>query len=104
MNIWRIAKDFPVICVGGSAGGLDAYTRLILCPDMMETGQQRYAAKKRWGALPSHRNSIQPSSLIGLRAQLKAGVAILFFHPKMSLEKLYEFRTLRNWKWDLTHE
>jgi chemotaxis response regulator CheB len=23
------AKDFPVICVGGSAGGLDAYTRLL---------------------------------------------------------------------------
>lgn len=25
----RAAKDFPVICVGGSAGGLDAYTRLL---------------------------------------------------------------------------
>lgn len=24
-----IAKDFPVVCVGGSAGGLDAYTRLL---------------------------------------------------------------------------
>ncbi len=23
------AKDFPIICVGGSAGGLDAYTRLL---------------------------------------------------------------------------
>ena len=23
------AKDFPVICVGGSAGGLDAYIRLL---------------------------------------------------------------------------
>ena len=22
-------KDFPVVCVGGSAGGLDAYTRLL---------------------------------------------------------------------------
>ena len=29
MNIRRIAKDFPVVCVGGSAGGLDAYTRLL---------------------------------------------------------------------------
>jgi two-component system, chemotaxis family, protein-glutamate methylesterase/glutaminase len=30
------AKDFPVVCVGGSAGGLDAYTRLLrhLPPDM----------------------------------------------------------------------
>ncbi|WP_294536385.1 chemotaxis protein CheB [uncultured Rhodoblastus sp.] len=25
----RAAKDFPVVCVGGSAGGLDAYTRLL---------------------------------------------------------------------------
>jgi len=25
-----IAKDFPVVCVGGSAGGLDSYTRLLL--------------------------------------------------------------------------
>ena len=29
MNVRRIAKDFPVVCVGGSAGGLDAYTRLL---------------------------------------------------------------------------
>ena len=30
------ARDFPVVCVGGSAGGLDAYTRLLqhLPPDM----------------------------------------------------------------------
>jgi len=25
----RAAKDFPVVCVGGSAGGLDAYIRLL---------------------------------------------------------------------------
>src|ERR1700679_768198 len=24
-----VGKDFPVVCVGGSAGGLDAYTRLL---------------------------------------------------------------------------
>jgi two-component system chemotaxis response regulator CheB len=29
MNPERMAKDFPVVCVGGSAGGLDAYTRLL---------------------------------------------------------------------------
>jgi len=22
-------RDFPVVCIGGSAGGLDAYTRLL---------------------------------------------------------------------------
>lgn len=32
----RIAKDFPVVCVGGSAGGLEAYIRLLrhLPPDL----------------------------------------------------------------------
>jgi hypothetical protein len=59
---------------------------------------------KEVGALPSHRNSIQPSSLRCLKAQLKAGVSILFFHLRISREKLYELRALRNWKWDLTHE
>ena len=29
MNVKNVAKDFPVVCVGGSAGGLDAYTRLL---------------------------------------------------------------------------
>ena len=29
MNVTGIANDFPVVCVGGSAGGLDAYTRLL---------------------------------------------------------------------------
>lgn len=31
-----IGKDFPIVCVGGSAGGLDAYTRLLThLPDGM---------------------------------------------------------------------
>jgi two-component system, chemotaxis family, protein-glutamate methylesterase/glutaminase len=36
MKVKTVAKDFPVVCVGGSAGGLDAYTRLLrhLPPDM----------------------------------------------------------------------
>jgi two-component system chemotaxis response regulator CheB len=29
MKATSVAKDFPVVCVGGSAGGLDAYTRLL---------------------------------------------------------------------------
>ena len=29
MNNRSIAKDFPIVCVGGSAGGLDAYIRLL---------------------------------------------------------------------------
>jgi two-component system chemotaxis response regulator CheB len=29
MKARSVARDFPVVCVGGSAGGLDAYTRLL---------------------------------------------------------------------------
>jgi two-component system, chemotaxis family, protein-glutamate methylesterase/glutaminase len=29
MKLQNAAKDFPIICVGGSAGGLDAYIRLL---------------------------------------------------------------------------
>src|SRR5512133_200148 len=29
VNAEGAARDFPVVCVGGSAGGLDAYTRLL---------------------------------------------------------------------------
>jgi chemotaxis response regulator CheB len=29
MGAESVARDFPVVCVGGSAGGLDAYTRLL---------------------------------------------------------------------------
>jgi chemotaxis response regulator CheB len=29
MKAMIVTKDFPVVCVGGSAGGLDAYTRLL---------------------------------------------------------------------------
>lgn len=29
MKANRTPKDFPIVCVGGSAGGLDAYTRLL---------------------------------------------------------------------------
>ena len=36
MKAKNATKDFPIVCVGGSAGGLDAYTRLLrhLPPDM----------------------------------------------------------------------
>jgi two-component system, chemotaxis family, protein-glutamate methylesterase/glutaminase len=36
MKAKSTTKDFPIVCLGGSAGGLDAYTRLLqhLPPDM----------------------------------------------------------------------
>lgn len=36
MAVNKKVKNFPIVCVGGSAGGLDAYTRLLghLPPDM----------------------------------------------------------------------
>src|ERR1039458_2555331 len=32
MKAKSAARDFPVVCVGGSAGGLDAYPRLLRPP------------------------------------------------------------------------
>ena len=29
MKAKSAAREFPIVCVGGSAGGLDAYTRLL---------------------------------------------------------------------------
>ena len=29
MNVNHAGRDFPIVCLGGSAGGLDAYTRLL---------------------------------------------------------------------------
>lgn len=29
MKTERIENNFPVVCIGGSAGGLDVYTRLL---------------------------------------------------------------------------
>jgi chemotaxis response regulator CheB len=29
MNVVRTGREFPIVCVGGSAGGLDAYIRLL---------------------------------------------------------------------------
>jgi chemotaxis response regulator CheB len=29
MKTKSVVKDFPIVCVGGSAGGLDAYIRLL---------------------------------------------------------------------------
>jgi chemotaxis response regulator CheB len=36
MDNCRVERDFPIVCVGGSAGGLDAYARLLrhLPPDL----------------------------------------------------------------------
>ncbi len=53
-------KDFPVVCVGGSAGGLDAYTRLLkhLPADMgvaiVIVNHLRTVATRLHEILPSH--------------------------------------------------
>src|ERR1700677_4305877 len=54
------AKDFPVVCVGGSAGGLDAYVRLLrhLPPDMgvaiVIVNHLRIVATRLHEILPRH--------------------------------------------------
>ncbi len=55
-----VAKDFPVVCVGGSAGGLDAYIRLLrhLPSDMgvaiVIVNHQRTVATQLHEILPRH--------------------------------------------------
>lgn len=75
MKAKSVAKDFPVVCVGGSAGGLDAYTRLLrhLPADMgvaiVIVNHQRTVATQLHEVLP--RYTAMPVELIteGLRIQ-----------------------------------
>jgi two-component system, chemotaxis family, protein-glutamate methylesterase/glutaminase len=68
-------KDFPVVCVGGSAGGLDAYTRLLghLPTDMGVTivivNHLRIVATQLHKILPRHTG--MPVELITERLALK---------------------------------
>ncbi|MBW6492318.1 MAG: chemotaxis protein CheB [Lentimicrobium sp.] len=61
-------KDFPIVCVGGSAGGLDAYTRLLknLPPDMgvaiVIVNHLREVATLLHEILPQH--TLMPVTLI----------------------------------------
>ncbi len=60
MMATRVARDFPVVCVGGSAGGLDAYIRLLrhLPADMgvavVIVNHVRHVATRLHEILPSH--------------------------------------------------
>jgi two-component system chemotaxis response regulator CheB len=60
VKIEAVAGDFPVVCVGGSAGGLDAYTRLLrhLPADMgvavVIVNHLRYVATLLHEILPRH--------------------------------------------------
>jgi chemotaxis response regulator CheB len=60
MKAKQIAKDFPVVCMGGSAGGLDAYIRLLqhLPADMgiaiVIVNHLRTVATRRHEILPNY--------------------------------------------------
>lgn len=60
MNTQTAVKDFPVVCVGGSAGGLDAYIRLLkhLPADMgvaiVIVNHLRQVATRLHEILPNH--------------------------------------------------
>ena len=71
----RIDGDFPVVCVGGSAGGLDAYIRLLrnLPPDMgvaiVIVNHLRHVATLLHEILPRHTR--MPVELITERLRLR---------------------------------
>jgi two-component system, chemotaxis family, protein-glutamate methylesterase/glutaminase len=68
-------KDFPVVCVGGSAGGLDAYIRLLrnLPPDMgvaiVIVNHLRQVATLLHEILPQH--TLMPVTLITEKLDVK---------------------------------
>jgi chemotaxis response regulator CheB len=75
MKTKSVAKDFPVVCVGGSAGGLDAYTRLLkhLPADMgvaiVIVNHLRSVATRLHEILPQH--TTMPVALITERLDIK---------------------------------
>ncbi len=75
MKAKTIANDFPVVCVGGSAGGLDAYTRLLqhLPSDMnvaiVIVNHIRTVATMLHEILPSHTE--MPVQLITERLEIQ---------------------------------
>ncbi len=75
MKVKRAAKDFPVVCVGGSAGGLDAYIRLLkhLPADMgvaiVIVNHLRTVATLLHGILPQHTG--MPVELIRERLRIQ---------------------------------
>jgi chemotaxis response regulator CheB len=70
-----VVKDFPIVCVGGSAGGLDAYTRLLhnLPADMgvaiVIVNHLRSVATKLHEILPNH--TTMPVELITERLDIQ---------------------------------
>jgi chemotaxis response regulator CheB len=75
MKIRIVTQDFPVVCVGGSAGGLDAYTRLLkhLPADMgvaiVIVNHLRSVATRLHEILPQH--TTMPVALITERLDIK---------------------------------
>ena len=75
METEDIATDFPVVCVGGSAGGLDAYIRLLrhLPADMgvaiVIVNHLRTVATRLHEILPAH--TAMPVALISERLVLR---------------------------------
>jgi len=81
MNAADAAKDFPIVCVGGSAGSLDAYTRLLrhLPADMgvaiVIVNHQRTVASQLHELLP--RYTEMPVELISERLVIQPNHAFI---------------------------
>jgi two-component system, chemotaxis family, protein-glutamate methylesterase/glutaminase len=75
MDEKSVVKDFPIICVGGSAGGLDAYTRLLqnlpsdLGVAIVIVNHLRTVATLLHELLPHH--TIMPVELITERLEIQ---------------------------------
>lgn len=101
-----MARDFPIVCVGGSAGGLDAYTRLLknLPTDMgvaiVIVNHLRTVATRLHQILPNH--TAMPVELITDRLDVRPN-CVFIIPEKRDLHVLNgEFRLKpisKPWGW-----
>ena len=94
----RAGRDFPVVCVGGSAGGLDAYIRLLehLPPDLgvaiVIVNHLRLVATRLHEILPRH--TAMPVELITERLLIEPNHVFIIPEKRDSHVLEGEFRLL----------
>jgi hypothetical protein len=96
LSVKNPAKDFPVVCVGGSAGGLDAYTQSqagasILFCHLRKSPGKALALHGAYRELSEHR-SLMPAVSIEPGPRMKPEASILPFLYVASVSRIQDAR------------